>query len=230
MNLRPEEAGLLRSMFARLADPKAPPPAPMAVFAFEARLTEEAPPLGAHVFRLTCKLWADAAKEIAAVSKARKDLREQLGKKRLGKGEGPERVVPLGAPLMNEYNGMRPFQKEELRAEFDAEIERLKKHWPAWSCGCVDKLIPKKKGSQETKVYREGGRKRIVVVTRESVRRPDEESLDGHLGGKIPIDRLVQAGVLRGDSHDWLARYGIWTPAPKGEGRVLVDVYEVAPC
>lgn len=230
MNIRPEEATLLRALLAHLADPSAPPPPPMAVFAFESRLSDEAPPLGEHVFQLKCKLWADAAKEIAAVSKARKDLRETLGKKRLSKGEGPERVVPLGAPTLNEYNGMKPFQKEELRAEFDAAIETLKRDWPAWSCGSVDRLVPKKKGSPEKKLQREGGRRRAVVVTRASVRRPDEESLDAHLGAKIPIDRLVQAGVLRDDSHDWLVRYGVWTPAPIREGWVLVDVYEIAPC
>ena len=77
-------------------------------------------------------------------------------------------------------------------------------------------------------VMREGGRRRAVVVTRESSVRPDEESLDAHLGAKIPLDRLVQAGVLRGDSHDWLVRYGTWQRAKPGEGRVVVDVYEIA--
>lgn len=74
---------------------------------------------------------------------------------------------------------------------------------------------------------REGGRRRAVVVTRESSARPDEEALDS-IGGKIPLDRLVQAGVLRGDSHDWLVRFGQWQRAKPGEGRVVVDVYEIA--
>lgn len=77
-------------------------------------------------------------------------------------------------------------------------------------------------------MVRDGGRRRAVYVVRESSARPDEESLDGHLGAKIPVDRLVQAGVLRGDSHDWLVRYGTWKRAKPGEGRVVVDVYEIA--
>lgn len=77
-------------------------------------------------------------------------------------------------------------------------------------------------------MVREGGRRRAVVVTRESSVRPDEESLDAHLGAKVALDRLVQAGVLRGDTHDWLVRYGTWQRAKPGEGRVVVDVYEIA--
>ena len=77
-------------------------------------------------------------------------------------------------------------------------------------------------------MVREGGRRRAVFVTRESSVRPDEESLDAHLGSKVALDRLVHAGVLRGDSHDWLVRYGTWQRAKPGEGRVVVEVYEIA--
>lgn len=76
-------------------------------------------------------------------------------------------------------------------------------------------------------MVREGGRRRAVCLTRESSVRPDEDATD-IAGGKVPLDRLVQAGVLRGDSHDWLVRYGTWKRAKPGEGRVVVDVYEIA--
>lgn len=263
MNLRPEEAKLLRELLAHVADRSAPPPSPMAVFAFESRLAEEAPPLGAHVFRLVCKLGTDATKEVAANTKERKALRDQLGKKRLSGGEGPEKVVPLMAATMNEYNALEPYRKEAIRKAYDAEIEARKKEWPSWSCGSTDFLVSRPGKSLTCKkckgigvkldrsgpttkpcsvckgnkiveapplVKRDGGRKRAVVVTRESLFRPDEESLDAHLGAKFPIDRLVQAGVLRGDSHTWLVRYGLWMFAPAGQGRVTVDVYDIAPC
>jgi len=96
----------------------------------------------------------------------------------------------------------------------------------------VEKTCPECNGSTVVGaapiMVREGGRRRAVVVTRESSVRPDEESLDAHLGAKVALDRLVQAGVLRGDTHDWLVRYGTWKRAKPGEGRVTVDVYEIA--
>lgn len=261
MNVRPEESALIRALLAKVSDPLAPDPHPMVMLAFESRLAEEAPPLGAHVFRLECELGGDAKKKVAAVTKERRTLRESLGKSRLDKGEGPAKIAPLAALTLNEYNAYDPFQKEDLRKAYDAEIERLKKDWPAWSCGAVDTLISRPdvthkckkckgtgmklpKGAPTTKscgvckgtklvgapplLNREGGRKRAVVVTRFSSVRPDEESVDATLGGKIPVDRLVQAGVLRGDTHVWLVRYGSWVPCLRGEGRVVVDVYEIA--
>lgn len=264
MNLTPTEAGIVRRLLSGDV-PGAHPPDAVAEFTFLLRLNEEAPPLGDHVFRLECVLGTDAAKEIAANTKERKKLREALGKTRLGKGEGPARVVPRAAPTLNEYNAMDPWRKEALRAAFDKEIENLKARWPAWSCGATERSVPRPgkskkcptcKGQQaitrkrkeglvrvpcedcaatgkvgaDPQIVREGGRRRVVVVTRESSVRPDELSIDAHLGGKIPLDRIVQAGVLRGDSHKWLVRYGTWKEAPPGEGRVVIDVYEIGAC
>lgn len=249
MMLDPYEAALIRR---HLHDPTGEDG--FAILSFQDRLAHEAPPLGEHVFRLVCELGTDAAKKVAANTKARKEAREALGVNRLPKGEGPDKIIPLMAATLNEYNGLDPWRKEALRKAYDEEIETRKKEWPSWWCGCVDTLVPrpdktskcrKCKGAKvngrgkpcrscggtgtrqaDPLMQREGGRRRIVVVTRVSSVRPDELSVDV-LGGKIPIDRLVQAGVLRGDNDKWLARYGLWQQASPGEGRVVVDVYEV---
>jgi hypothetical protein len=47
------------------------------------------------------------------------------------------------------------------------------------------------------------------------------------LGGKIPIDRLVEMGVLGGDSALWCERRGEWVAAKPGEGHLLVEVYDI---
>lgn len=224
MNLRPFEADMIRRILAPAGTAERDA---FAELGFLVRVNEEAPPLGERVFQIVCKLGNDARKEMDAVHKERKALREQLGKKRLAPGEGPAKVKPIYAPTLNEYNALDRWKKGELCDAIDLEIDRLKKVWPAWSCGCVDRLMVTKKSKGKERLVREGGRKRIVVVTRESSVRPDEESLDGHLGGKIPIDRLVHAGVLRGDNHEWLVRYGHWVKASPAEGRVVVDVHEV---
>mgnify|MGYP000981077100 CR=1 FL=1 len=219
MNLRPHEADAIRRLLAGDGAPDA-----AADLAFLMRLDEEAPPLGPLVFRLECRLGGDARKEMDAVQKERKAIRAQLGKKRLAPGQGPPKPQILFAPTLNEYNAMEPWKKGDLCDLFDAEIDRRKRDFPAWSCGSIDRRVQGKGGKERT--VREGGRKRIVVVTRESSVRPDELALD-LLGGKIPIDRLVIASVLRGDSATWLARYCDWKSAPPGEGKVTIDVHEV---
>lgn len=220
MKLRPEEARLFRYLLTE----EGSPPTLAELTSTAARLEEDAPPLGAHVFRLVCMLGTEAAKLTAANSKERKTLREQMGVKRLNKGQGPAKVVPLSAPTLNEYNGLDPWQKEALRKEYDQEIAGLKAAWPAWSCGVTERVVVVK---GKARLLREGGRRRAVVLTRESSGQPDEEALDA-LGGKIPVDRLVHAGVLRGDTPKWLVRYAAWEQAAPGQGRVVVDVYDLA--
>lgn len=262
MNLRPSEAEIVRRLIAGESTPGAASPDPGAEIALLLRLNAEAPPLGAHVFQLVCILGSDANKLINASLRDRKKLRTQLGKTRLGNGEGPKVPKLVSAPTMNEYAALDPWKKGDVCDAMDAAINDLRTEWPMWSCGSTDRPVerPDKKtrcpdckgaGSVMRKrkagivrvecsacggsgkvpappqMVREGGRRRAVVITRESSVRPDEESLDAHLGGKIPIDRLVQAGVLRGDNHTWLVRYGQWKEAPPGAGRVVVDVYEI---
>lgn len=260
MNLTPDDAAAIRKLLA----------GEDLDFAERVTLTErlntEAPPLGAHVFQLVCALEGEVAKEVRAVAKKRAEIAEQAGVKRLPKCVGPQRPEALRAVTLNEYNGLDPWRKEELRKTFDAAIESLKATYPQWSCGSVDvehprpdvflacrkckkdgeskgvvaktqngveKLVkcPVCKGEKKLPapptISRSGGRRRVVVVTRASRSRPDELSVD-IIGGKIPIDRLVVAGVLRGDTDEWLARYPMWKSAKAGEGSVTIDVYEIA--
>ena len=126
MMLDPHEAALIRR---HLHDPSGEDG--FAILSFQERLAHEAPPLGEHVFRLVCELGTDAAKKVAANTKARKEAREALGVNRLPKGEGPDKIVPLSAPTMNEYNGLDPWRKEALRKAYDEEIETRKKGWPS---------------------------------------------------------------------------------------------------
>jgi hypothetical protein len=264
MNLRPDEAELVRRLISGESTPGLPPPDPSAEIALLLRLNEEAPPLGAHVFRVVCMLGGDANKLINASLRERKKLRVQLGKTRLGNGEGPAVPEIVYAPTLNEYNALDPWKKGELCDAVDAEINTLRGTWPMWSCGSIDRAVerPGKKvrcvdckgdgnvvrkrkagpvrvqcttceGSGKApappQMVREGGRRRAVVITRESSVRPDEIAADP-IGGKIPLDRLVQAGVLRGDSPQWLVRYCDWKAVSPGEGRVVVDVYEILSC
>lgn len=146
-------------------------------------------------------------------------------------------ALPLGrafAPTLNEYDKILPWMKKELRKALDWAIVQEKSKWPAWSCGCVDKTavetftkIVKGKPQKvtEPRTTRHGGRRRRVVVTRYSAVRPDEISVD-IVGGKAPIDRLVLAGVLRGDSQQWLERDADWQKVDQNEGRVVIEVFE----
>ena len=219
MNILPGEAAIVRHLLTGQGEP----PSLAELAEFEERLDEEAPQLGQHVFRLVCMLGTEARALQAQNQKERKAMREQLGKKALPKGVGPAKVNPVFAPSLNEWNSLNPWQKTALRDATDKAIADAKDGWPHWPCGSVFRTVMEKK---EARVVQEGGRKRAVVITRESSVRPDELSVDV-LGGKCPVDRLVHAGVLRGDTARWLVRYCNWRPAARGDGRVIVDVYEV---
>jgi hypothetical protein len=162
--------------------------------------------VGPHVFRL----------ELALGSTER-------ARRKAARARGERPAMRPWAPTLNEYNGLEPWAKQQLRGAIDALILSRKAAYNAWPMGIVRKagIV---RGKPHVAV--QGGRRRIVLVTRESSRRPDESSVDV-LGGKMPIDRLVLADVLRGDSCEWVVRVGRWVPAQLGEGRVVVDVYEV---
>lgn len=176
---------------------------------------------------------------LASVQQANRELEHELAQV----GEHVFRLeLPLDlAPTLNMYAvGMKSWHRAKVAKAIDKWIARQKLPYSAWPMG-VQRLACMRKKSKRvggkrvtvqvlgTKVVG-GGRKRMVVLTRESSRQPDEISCDA-LGGKMPIDRLVQADVLRGDSAKWLVRVAKWAPARLGEGRVIVDVYEcgVAP-
>jgi hypothetical protein len=111
------------------------------------------------------------------------------------------------APTLNEYATLHrtPWLLKGLRSRLDGEIRRAIARWP-------DAMAR--------------GRRRAVVFTRRSSRRPDEISVDG-CGGKVPIDRLVRAGVLAGDAGKRLVRDARWEPADPGDGEFVVEVFDV---
>lgn len=121
-----------------------------------------------------------------------------------------EMEVPLTvAPSMNIYSNMETWQKDKLRKALDWHVAAAVSKWR----GCI---LPK--GSK---------RRRMVIVTRRSSARIDENSVDV-MGGKVPIDRMVLANVLAGDDAKLLLRRSGWEKAPPGKGSVLVRVYEIA--
>jgi hypothetical protein len=109
------------------------------------------------------------------------------------------------APTLNAYKSMKPFILSALRDALDDRIAELLPTFP--------RALAQ-------------GKRRGVYLERHSTREPDETSLDV-LGGKCPLDRLVIAGVLAGDSRAHVERVGMWIPAKKNEGRVVIEVYDL---
>lgn len=132
--------------------------------------------------------------------------------------------VPMGifAPTLNEYHGLKSWEIASVKKQIGKQIAQAMATYHSWNMG-VRESVKLVKG--KVRRERSGGRRRIVVVTRYSLRRPDEIAADS-IGGKMPIDRLVAAGVLRGDSDKWCERIARWEHAPAGTGRVVVEVFE----
>lgn len=135
------------------------------------------------------------------------------------------RTIPAWAPMLNEYSQLPGWARTKISHAIDWEIARRRPKWPHWRAGFTERAeIVKGK----LRRIRDGGRRRIALVRRESSVRPDESDSADSIGGKIPLDRLVLAGVLVGDSHRWLERHAEWRPAPGGAGRVVIEIYEEA--
>ena len=64
-----------------------------------------------------------------------------------------------------------------------------------------------------------------VTVTRCSPREPDFENMT--LSSKAHIDGLVKARVLVDDNPDVCERVYRWAKAPRGQGRLVIDVEEI---
>ena len=219
MNLRPDELALVLATLTHHARS-------IAALQLLARIRREGFDLGAHVFQLELVLTSASKAGARPAIRERARMRIERGTggvplKALPKGVGPKVVYALHAPTMNEYNGLDKRQKEQLREATDAAILEAKTRW-AWNMGVVRRTILER---NKPKDVVEGGRRRVVVVNRFSSAPPDELSCDA-IGGKIPIDRLVLADVLRGDTTEWLGRVPVWTMAPRERGLVRVDVYE----
>ena len=131
------------------------------------------------------------------------------------------------APTSNEYNGLKGWQKENLRESVDSAIISASNAWPDAQMG-ITRARPTKKGRLGPVVTRGSARRRVVVVTRYSTSQPDSLEPDV-LGGKIPLDRLIHRGILFQDDPKWLGRFGAWLHAPAGEGYVIIDVHECIP-
>lgn len=140
------------------------------------------------------------------------------------------------APTLNRYASIKRirgkggyrFVMHKLNDDVDSAIAAAKGDWPAW--GMDDLVVTQQhrivRGKLRAKEMRTGGRRRRVVVTRYSSVEPDEVSCDV-VGGKVPLDRLVQAYVLVDDNRKWCEREAHWRPAPPKQGRVIVEVYEL---
>lgn len=146
--------------------------------------------------------------------------------------------LPLGlAPTMNAYSAKkaRRWAMGKLNRAVDQRIQFAKREWPAWAMGVDRRRLPvvvdgrpalDKRGRIRMRTEVSGGRRRAVRVTRHSSREPDEMSVDV-VGGKLAIDRLVIARVLRDDSRRWLERQARWFCAPPKQGCVVVEVFEL---
>jgi hypothetical protein len=109
------------------------------------------------------------------------------------------------APTMNVYGSMEVFQRAALYKAIDLRILAECSKWPR-CLGATDK--------------------RAVRVTRRSSVKLDEVTVDV-CGGKVPLDRLVQAGILRGDTTEDLEREAVWEKARPGQGCLIVEVFEL---
>lgn len=121
----------------------------------------------------------------------------------------PARTVtrPI-APRLNEYGSMPTWQRAALYKDLDLRIMAELARWPA-------------------SLLRGNLRPRAVVVTRYSSVQPDEITVDV-IGGKVPIDRMVHAGILRGDNVADLQREARWKQSPPGEGALVIEVFDFA--
>lgn len=125
-----------------------------------------------------------------------------------GKNAGKEVKRSL-APTLNEYGQMEPWQRKKLAEDLDKHIKAALASWPK-------------------ALLLHQPRRRGVRVTRASQRTPDEISVDV-IGGKMPIDRLVQASILAGDQRQHLEREPVWKLAKAGRGSFTVEVFEIVP-
>lgn len=129
---------------------------------------------------------------------------------------------------MNEYASMPRWRRAKVRKWMDDVILVQRQRWPNALMGVrrtTDGSIVN--GRLRRRTTTTGGRRRALRVTRHSMVRVDEVSIDT-CGGKFVTDRLVQAGILRGDTLKWLHRIATWEPAPPSKGKLVVEVFELA--
>lgn len=125
------------------------------------------------------------------------------------------------APTMNVYAQLQGWRKAKMATQIDWYIVAAKLVCKTWAMG----VVREPKGKTGRPGSATGGRRRAIIVTRYSSVRPDELAVDS-IGGKLVVDRLVHANVLRNDDPDWCERRAAWEKAPPGKGSLVVNVYE----
>lgn len=111
------------------------------------------------------------------------------------------------SPTLNVYGSMQTWQRAALYKVIDVRIMAELAKWPRCQ-------------------LRGDRRPRCVRVTRYSSSQPDEITIDV-IGGKVPIDRMVHAGILRGDTAADLQREAMWRQVAPGKGALVIEVFEV---
>jgi hypothetical protein len=163
--------------------------------------------------------------QIAAVAPRELVFRLELPIEPVDLGKPGKPCLVKLASTLNEYAGMKGWARAKARTAVDKRIVVARASWPRWHCGV--QMRAKVVGGEVVKVPVAGtGRRRLVRVVRRSSRRIDEVSLDV-VGGKLPVDRLKIAEIITGDSARWLEREAAWEPCDPGDGRVIVEVYDL---
>lgn len=192
-----------------------------------------APALGDLVFAIDLPLQVEKPRQkprllFSKPGEKPRTLKGQELKKALAAGHKPTAdwtpITTILCPTLNVYKSMRTFAKQKVRKVLAERIVAERLRWPNHPWGGRRELV--KRGAS-TRMSPVGGRRRFVRVTRHSSRRPDDMSPDV-LGGKMPLDQLVDAGILGDDSDAWCAREGRWEAAKTGEGYLRIEVFELA--
>jgi hypothetical protein len=108
-------------------------------------------------------------------------------------------------PTLNVYGSMEVWKRSALYKAIDIRILAELHKWPR---------------------ARQVTGKRGVRVTRHSSVTVDEITVDV-IGGKVPIDRLVKAGILAGDSAAEIEREAVWVQASPKHGFLTAEVFEL---
>jgi len=132
------------------------------------------------------------------------------------------------APPLNDLVRTRHWsQARRLSREIADRILHAKRDWPEWSCGAkVETSGRIIKGKLCVSRRKHGGRRRRLRVVRYTSGRLDESAGVDTLGGKLVVDELVTANILRDDSEEWVERVGRAERAPQGQGCLVVEVFE----
>jgi hypothetical protein len=132
---------------------------------------------------------------------------------------------------MNVYSALksRKWELGNLNDQVDGMIMQAKGRWHSWKMPMTitHTMVQGKRGPR-VKAIRNGGRRRLVRCIRHSSHQPDEITVDV-IGGKLPVDRMVLAEILRDDNRTWCEREAHWIKAAPKQGRVVLEVFELRP-